>query len=35
VYLVDKDNNVYTHDVNRPVLVGTKLVDGRIKYLQE
>jgi hypothetical protein len=31
-YLVDKDNNVYTNDVNAPVLVGTKLVDGRIKY---
>ena len=34
IYLVDKDNNVYTNDVNRPVLVGTKLVDGRIKYLE-
>lgn len=34
VYLVDKENNVYTNDVNRPVLVGTKLVDGRIKYLE-
>ncbi len=33
-YLVDKDNNVYTNDVNRPVLVGTRLVDGRIKYLE-
>lgn len=32
IYLVDKDNNVYTNDVNAPVLVGTKLVDGRIKY---
>lgn len=35
IYLVDKDNNVYTNDINRPVLVGTKLVDGRIKYLTE
>jgi hypothetical protein len=35
VYLVDKENNVYTNDVNRPVLVGTKLVDGRIKYITE
>jgi hypothetical protein len=34
IYLVDKDNNVYTHDIDRPVLVGTKLVDGRIKYLE-
>lgn len=34
IYLVDKDNNVYTNDVNRPVLVGTKLVDGRIKYIE-
>lgn len=33
VYLVDKDNNVYTNDVNAPVLVGTKLVDGRVKYV--
>ena len=31
-YLIDKDHNVYTNDVNAPVLVGTKLVDGRIKY---
>lgn len=34
IYLVDKDNNVYTNDVERPVLVGTKLVDGRIKYIE-
>lgn len=33
IYLVDKDNNVYTNNVNAPVLVGTKLVDGRVKYL--
>lgn len=34
MYLVDKDNNVYTNDVSRPVLVGTRLVDGRIKYIE-
>lgn len=34
IYLVDKDNNVYTNDVQRPVLVGTKLVDGRVKYIE-
>lgn len=32
-YLVDSDNNVYTYNVDQPVLVGTKLVDGRVKFL--
>lgn len=32
-YLVDSDNNVYTYNVEQPVLVGTKLVDGRVKFL--
>ncbi len=32
-YLVDKDNNVYTYNVEQPVLVGTKLIDGRIKFI--
>lgn len=31
-YLVDNDNNVYTHNVEQPVYVGTKLIDGRIKF---
>jgi hypothetical protein len=33
LYLVDKDNNVYTHNVKEPVLIGTKLIDGRIKFI--
>lgn len=32
-YLVDNDNNVYTHNVEQPVYVGTKLIDGRIKFM--
>lgn len=31
-YLVDNDNNVYTHNIDQPVYVGTKLIDGRIKF---
>jgi hypothetical protein len=31
-YLVDNDNNVYTHNIEQPVFVGTKLIDGRIKF---
>lgn len=30
-YLVDKDNNVYTYDVDQPTYIGMKLIDGRIK----
>ena len=30
-YLVDKDNNVYTYDVDQPTYIGTKLIDGRVK----
>lgn len=32
-YLVDNDNNVYTYNVDQPVYVGTKLIDGRIKFM--
>lgn len=32
-YLVDNNNNVYTHNVEQPVYVGTKLIDGRIKFM--
>ena len=32
-YLVDGDNNVYTYNVDQPTLIGTKLIDGRIKFL--
>jgi hypothetical protein len=31
-YLVDNDNNVYTHNIDQPVYVGTKLIDGRVKF---
>ncbi len=31
-YLVDNDNNVYTYNIEQPVFVGTKLIDGRIKF---
>jgi hypothetical protein len=34
VYLVDTQNNVYTYNVEQPVFVGTKLIDGRVKFLQ-
>jgi hypothetical protein len=33
-YLVDKDNNVYTYDVESPMHIGTKLIDGRIKLIK-
>lgn len=32
-YLVDNNNNVYTHNIEQPVYVGTKLIDGRIKFM--
>lgn len=32
-FLVDAENNVYTYNIEQPVLIGTKLVDGRIKFL--
>lgn len=31
-YLLDNDNNVYTYNVEQPVFVGTKLIDGRVKF---
>lgn len=34
-YLVDAENNVYTYNVDAPVLIGTKLIDGRIKMSSE
>jgi hypothetical protein len=34
-YLVDGDNNVYTYNVDQPVLIGSKLIDGRIKFLSQ
>lgn len=32
-YLVDGENNVYTYNIDQPTLIGTKLIDGRIKFL--
>lgn len=31
-YLVDKNNNVYTYNLETPTMVGKKLVDGTIKF---
>lgn len=31
-YLVDNDNNVYTYNIEAPVHVGEKLVDGTIAF---
>jgi hypothetical protein len=33
-YLVDGNNNVYTYNIEQPVHIGTKLIDGRIKFTQ-
>lgn len=33
-YLVDDQNNVYTHDLEAPTLIGEKLVDGTIKFFK-
>lgn len=33
-YLIDHENNVYTYNIEQPVYVGTKLIDGRIKFIQ-
>lgn len=30
-YLVDDNNNVYSHNVEEPALIGERLVDGTIK----
>lgn len=30
-YLVDTNNNVYTYNIEEPMLVGEKLVDGTVK----
>lgn len=32
-YLVDSNNNVYTYNVNNPVLIGEKLINGNIKFI--
>ncbi len=33
-YLVDENNNVYTFDLEHPVFVGEKLIDGTIRFKQ-
>lgn len=34
-YLVDNQNNVYTHDVEQPILVGERLVDGTVRLFEK
>jgi len=34
-YLVDSQNNVYTHDVDQPILVGERLVDGTVRLFEK
>lgn len=34
-YLVDSQNNVYSHDVEQPVLVGERLVDGTVRLFDK
>jgi hypothetical protein len=31
-YLVDNENNVYTFDIEKPKLIGQKLVNGIVKF---
>ena len=33
-YLVDSKNNVYTHNLEKPMLIGERLVDGKIKFYE-
>lgn len=33
-YLVDDNNNVYSFDIEHPVFLGEKLIDGTIKFKQ-
>jgi hypothetical protein len=35
VYLVDNNNNVYSNNPEQPTLLGTKLIDGRVKFLTQ
>jgi hypothetical protein len=34
-YLIDKNNNIYTYDVEKPCLVGQKLVNGAVKFVEK
>ena len=33
-YLVDTKNNIYTYNVEKPMLIGERLVDGSIKFCE-
>lgn len=33
-YLVDNDNNVYTYNPENPLLIGEKLINGNIKFIE-
>lgn len=33
-YLVDNKNQVYTYNVDRPMLIGERLIDGTIKFFE-
>ena len=33
-YLVDDANNVYTYDVEKPKLIGEKLINGTVRFLE-
>ena len=31
-YLVDTKNNIYTYNIEKPMLIGERLVDGSVKF---
>ena len=35
VYLIDSKDQVYTYNIEKPMLIGDKLLDGTIKFLPE
>lgn len=35
VYLIDSKDQVYTYNLDKPMLIGDKLLDGSIKFSQE
>lgn len=34
-YLLDENNNVYTYNIEKPKLVGEKLVDGTVRFIED
>ena len=34
-YLIDSKNQVYTYNIDKPMLIGDKLVNGSIKFIPE